>query len=166
MPYLTKLTALRESSLNQDCLQKLLEISPNLYNLEINYDLLRKFFDNESISTLLKHRITHIYILIPKSTDSDAFLISISTLPKRFPFLRHIYFCFEEVSHICELSILTVLKYLIEWKSLVSFGIVGSELKQKIINENLPQWIVDNSHLYNPNLFFVDCNDDAFRLWL
>lgn len=140
---MTKLTALRKSSLNQDCLEKLLEISPNLYNLEINYELLQKFIDHESICTLLKHRITHIYILIPKGTDTNSFLMSISTLPKRFPLLRHIYFCFEEVSYTCELSILRMLKYLSQWKSLVSFGLVGSELKEKIIKENLQQWIVD-----------------------
>ena len=166
LPYLIKLTALRASSLNDECFQRLLEISPNLYNLEINYDLLRKFFDNQSICHLLKHRITHLYILISSTTDIGLFLSSIEILLEKLPFLRHLYVCFEKVVDACERTILTFLKYLSQWKSLVSFGIVSNELSARTLTDDFPQWIVANSHLHDPNSFSVDCNDDAFRLWL
>jgi len=166
LAYLTKLTALRDSSINADFFQRLLEISPNLYHLEINYESLLSCFDNESICILLKHRITHIYLLITGITIIESVVSSISRLPSIFPSLKHIYFCFETISSSCELLISTVLKYLSEWNSLVSFGVVGTGLTQAIVLKDPQQWVLDNSTLNEQNTFTVDFTDDAFRLWL
>ncbi len=166
MSYLTQFTALRESTISADCCQKLLEISPNLYHLEVNYEFLRSLFDNESICYLLKHRITHIYILITTSRDLESVISSISRLTLIFPFLKHFYFCLEMVCQSSELFILSIFKYLSEWRSLVSFGVVGINLTKEIFSKDLPQWVMKNSTLHDQNSFVVDYTDDIFRLWL
>jgi hypothetical protein len=166
LAYLTKLTALRDSSINAEFFQRLLEISPNLHHLEIHYEFLRSCFDNESICILLKHRITHIYLLITAAMDIESIISSISRLPSILPSLKHIYFFFDKISSVCELLISTFLKYLSEWNFLVSFGVVGTGLTQTMISKDLQQWVLDNSTLHEQNSFTVDLTDDTFRLWL
>jgi len=166
LSYLTKITLLRGSVINIECFQRLLEISPNLYHLEVNYEFLRSLFDNESVCLLLTHRITHIYILITKSTNLESVISSISRLPSIFPSLKHFYFSLEKISQSSESLILVIFKYLSEWNSLVSFGVVGAGLIQEIFSRDLQQWFLENSTLDERNSFAVDYTDDIFRLWL
>jgi len=166
LPYLTKITALCESPINADFFQRLLEKSPNLHHLEVNYEFLRPLLDIESVCLLLKHRITHIYILITTSTNLELIISSISRLPSIFPSLKHFYFCLENFSQSSELLILSVFKYLLQWNWLVSFGVVGAILAKEIFSEDLQQWVLENSTLREQNSFTVDYTDDAFRLWL
>jgi len=166
LPYLTKITALRESPINADCFQKLLEISPNLHHLEVNYEFLRPLLDDESVCLLLKHRITRIYILITTSTNLESIISSISRLPSIFLSLKHFYFCLENFSQSSELLILSVFKYLSEWNCLISFGVVDAGLKEELFPKDLQQWVLENSTLREQNSFAVDYSDDAFRLWL
>jgi hypothetical protein len=166
LPYLTKITALRESPINTDCFQRLIEILPNLHHLEVNYEFLRPLLDIESVCLLLKHRITHIYILITTSKNLESIISSISRLPSIFPSLKHSYFYLEKFSQSSELLISVFFKYLSEWNCLVSFGVVGAGLKQELFSKDLQQWVLENSTLCEHNSFAVDYTDDVFRLWL
>lgn len=166
LPFLNKITTLRESAMNSECFQGLLEISPNLYHLELNYEFLRPQFDIESVCFLLKHRITHIYILITKTTDLESITSSISRLTSIFPFLKHLYFSLEENNQSADLLILSILNNLSNWSCLVSFGIVNTRLTEEILSKPLPKWVLENSSLNDENSFVVDYTGNVFRLWL
>ena len=163
---LTKVAALRDSCIHADYFQRLLEIAPNLYHLEANYEFLRPLLENESVCFLLKQRITHIYMLITTSTNLDLFISSIPHLASVFSSLKHFYICLDNISEPTEPLILTIFKYLSEWNSLVSLGIVGINLTEAISSKDPQQWVLQNSTLTDQRLFVVDYTDKIFRLWL
>jgi len=103
---------------------------------------------------------------ITASTNLESVIVSISRLPSIFPSLKHSYFWVEPVSQSSELLILTVLKHLSEWSSLISFGVVGAILAVETLSKDLQQWVLENSTLHAQNSFVVDYSDERFRLWL
>jgi hypothetical protein len=146
--------------------ERLLEVSPNLHDLEVNYEFLRLLFDSESVCLLLKQRITHIYIRITETTNLESVICSMPRLTSIFPSLTHFYFNIEKSEQSAKLLILAVFNHLSEWNSLVSFGVVDVRLTQEILSKDLYQWVLENSILHNENSFIVDYTDERFRLWL
>ncbi len=138
LPYLTKIAAVRESAADTQVFQRLLEVSPNLHDLRVNYVFLRPLLDDESVCLLLKQRITHLYIFTPFLTDSQSIIPSINQLVSIFPFLKHLHFCLENRYESAERLIAVILKSLSKWQSLVSFGVSKAVIKKKNIIKRYP----------------------------
>ena len=162
---LTKLTALNNSTITSDYLQKLFEIARNLQHLEVNYDFIQIYFDNEIICNLFQKRITHLYLLIKSSTDLKLFVSTFDRFLSVFSLLKHFYISLEQQFDPPELIILLVLQKLSQLNSLISFGIVGIDLEDKL-TQNLCQWIQNNSILNQQTPFQVNYTGQTFRLWL
>ena len=158
--------ALRGSGINMEYFQRLLEVSPNLYHLEVNYEFLQPLFDNECACLLYGHRITHLYTTVPSTMTLESVTYSISRLTSIFPSLKHFYFNLEKGYQSSESLILSVLKYLSEWNSLISFGVVDIVMTEQIFSKDIQQWVLHNSTLHEHKSFFVDYVDNIFRLWL
>jgi hypothetical protein len=158
--------ALRGLAISMEYFQSLLEVSPNLYHLEVNYEFLQPLFDNEYTCLLFGHRITHLYMTVPLLMSLESVTFSISRLPSIFPCLKHFYFNLEKGYQSSESLILAVLKYLSQWNFLVSFGVVDIVMTKEILSKDIQQWVLENSTLHKRKSFFVDYVDNIFRLWL
>ncbi|CAF4291574.1 unnamed protein product, partial [Adineta steineri] len=112
LPYLTKVLAWRGSSVNMEYFRRLLEIAPNLYHLEVNFEFIRSLLDNEYICELFRRRITHLYISIPTTIDVESVVSSISRLTTIATSLKHFYLSLLKDYKASELTILDILKYL------------------------------------------------------
>jgi len=166
LPCLTFSVALEKSSINADDFKKLLEVSPNLYHLSVNYEFLKPFFDNESICYLLEHRITHLLIGISSTTSLESVIDSISRLSTIFPFLKHLYFHTELDTQSIEPLILTILNHLYKWNNLVSFGLANITINGEILTKGIREWVIENSLLNDNDSFHTDYSDNTFRVWL
>jgi hypothetical protein len=165
--YLTRVSALRESTVNTKYFQKLLEVSPNLHHFEVSYEFLRPLLDNnEPICLLLQQRITHIYILIPKSASVESVISSIPQLASVFSSLKHFYFGLEKGYQSSESLVVAVLNSLFKWNSLVSFGVVDAVMTLETSSKDIEQWVMENSTLHEHSSFVVDYTNEIFRLWL
>lgn len=162
---LTKLTALNNSTITSDYLQKFFEISRNLQHLEVNYEFFRIYLDDEIICNLFHQRITKLYLLIKSSTDLELFVSTFDRFLSVFSLLKHFYISLEKQFDPPELIILLILQNLSKLTSLISFGIVGIDLEDKL-TENLCQWIENNSILNQQTSFQVNYTGQTFRLWL
>ena len=158
--------ALEKSSINVDDFKKLLDASPNLYHLAVNYEIIKSFFDHESICSLLERRMTHLLIGVSSTTSIQSTTDSLARFSSIFPLLKHLYFHTETKNQPVESLILAIFKYLSHWKFLVSFGVANIVLDEKISSEDIHQWVIDNSTLNNNDSFLVDYSDNTFRLWL
>lgn len=158
--------ALEKSSVHADDFQKLLEVSPNLYHLAVNFEFIKPLFDNESVCYLLEHRITHLLIAISSTTNLESITDSIPRFSSVFPSLKHLYFHTETRDQPVESLILTVFKHLCKWNLLVSFGVANMTMDTKILSKGLRQWVLENSFLNDNDLFLTDYSAETFRLWL
>jgi hypothetical protein len=166
LPYLTALSAWRKSCVNTKHLQRLLEVSPNLYHLKVNFDFLQPLFDDESVCLLLQQRITHLYILLSLSESLEPVISSMPRLISTFSSLKHFYFCLEKGCQPSEPLILSTLSYITKCNSLISFGVVNAVMTQEILSKDIQQWVMEHSTLHDHNSFIVDYTDEIFRLWL
>ncbi len=166
LSHLIFFVALEKSSVHADDFRKLVEVSPNLYHLAINYEFLKPFFDNESVCYLLEHRITHLLIGISSTTKHESVSDSISRLASIFPSLRHLYFHTESDDQPAESLILSVFKHLYKWNFLVSFGVANMTMGWKTPTTDIRQWVIENSLLNEEDSFHTDYSDNTFRLWL
>lgn len=165
LPYFTFFVALEKSSINADDFKKLLEVSPNLYHLAINYEFIKPFFDNESVCYFLEHRITHLLIGISSTTSLTSVIDSITRLSTVFPSLKHLYFHTESEQSV-ESLILTVFNHLNKWNFLVSFGVANITMDSKKLTKGIREWVIENSLLNDNDSFLTDFSDNTFRLWL
>ena len=152
--------------MNLDDFKYLLEMSPNLYHLAVNFELFKSFVDAESLSDLLKQRITHVLIATSLTTTMETIVESIAKFSIILPKLRHLYFHLESTDYLIKPLIQSVLTCLPHWKDLISFGVTNTQLEDLTTSEQIRQWIIDNSHLTDEHLFHVDYSDMTFRLWL
>ena len=166
MPYLIQVTSLRKLSIDAEDFQRLLEVSPNLRHLEVNYEFLQPLFDNKSVCLLLEQRITHIYMCISSPTNLESVISSISQLTTIFPSLKHLYFCLENGYQSAESLILAVLNCLSKWNSLISFGAVDAVMTEETLSKDLRQWVIENSILNEHSSFVAGYTDKTFRLWM
>ena len=166
LPYLTRFSVLSESPINMEYFHKILEVSPNLYNLEVSYEFFQPVLDNELVCPLLKQRITHLYISLSFSTSLELVISSISHLTSIFPLLKHFYFRLKSRYHSAELLILTLLHSLSKWNSLVSFGVVDALITEEVLSNDIQQWVLENSTMVDCSSFIVDYTNEIFRLWL
>ncbi len=166
LPYLTFFVSLEESSVEANDFQKLLEASPNLYHLAVNYKFIQPFFDNESLCYLLQHRITHLLVSISSSCGLQSVADSMSRFSSVFPSLKHLYFHPISSSEPIEPLILAVFQHLCKWKSLISFGVANAMMESKIVSKGIRPWVIENSLLNDEDSFFTDYSDNTFRLWL
>jgi hypothetical protein len=158
--------SLDEAQLQADDFQKLIEASPNLYHLAVNYNVLQAFFDNESLCHLLEHRITHLLISISDSITVQSVADSISHFSSIFPSLKHFYFHPLSTTESTDPLILSVFQHLPEWRSLVSFGIANAKLESETVSKGIRQWVIENTSLHDEDSFLTDYSDNTFRLWL
>lgn len=165
LPYLTFFVALEKSSVNPDDFYKLLEVSPNLYHLAVNYEFIKPLFDNESVCYLLEHRITHLLIGISSKTNVQSVTDSIPRFSSVFPSLKHLYFHTETMDQSVESLILTIFKHLCKWNLLVSFGVANMTMDSKILSKDIREWVIENSSLNDKDSFHIDYSDNTFRLW-
>ncbi|CAF0817969.1 unnamed protein product [Adineta steineri] len=165
LPYLTKVLAWRGSSVNMEYFRRLLEIAPNLYHLEVNFEFIRSLLDNEYICELFRRRITHLYISIPITIDVESVVSSISRLTTIATSLKHFYLSLLKDYKASELTILDILKYLPNCHCLISFGIVDIIITKELVSKDIHRWILENSTLYDYKPFFVDYTGNIFRLW-
>ncbi len=166
LSYLSKLVALKKTSLDTECFQRLLEQSPNLHYLDVNYKLLQPLLDNESVCLLLKRRITHLYISISSVMILELVISSMPQLASTLSSLKHLYFTLDKRDQTAESLILAVLNSLSKWNSLVSFGIVDVLMKEETLSKGIQQWVMENSILHEHTSFAVDYTNKTFRLWL
>ncbi len=158
--------ALEKSSVDTDDFYKLLEVSPNLYHLAVNYEFITPLFDNESVCYLLEHRITHLLIAISSTTNLQSVADSVSRFSSVFPSLKHLYFHTQRIDQPVESLILTIFKHLCKWNLLVSFGVANMTMDSKILSKDIREWVIENSSLNDKDSFHTDYSDSTFRLWL
>jgi hypothetical protein len=166
LSYLTRVVALFELSIDATHFQRLLEASPNLHHLEINYEFLRPLLDDESVCILLKQRITHMYISICLPTTLESVISSMSQLTTTFSSMKHLYFGLEKGYQPAESLILAVLNSLSKWNSLISFNAVDVLMTEETLSKDLQHWVIENSVLNEHSSFFVGYIGERFRLWM
>lgn len=166
LPYLIFFVSLEKSSVDVGDFKQILEVSPNLYHLAVNYEFIKPLFDNESICYLLERRITHLLIGISEKTNFESVVDSISRLSTVFPSLKHLYFHTQSNRQTTEPLILMIFNHLSKWNNLVSFGVANAKIDEKILTKGIREWIIENSLLNDTDSFHTDYSDNTFRLWL
>jgi hypothetical protein len=154
------------SSIESKDFQALLEASPNLYNLTINYGILETLFDSESVCQLLGQRITDLKITL-YSGSIELNTIVLSRLASIFSHLRHL--CFDGDDDIIETAeplIIAALNHLSNWNSLVSLSILHMPIMKETCDKNIHQWVSEHIPVQDHSPFLSDCTSNSFQLWL
>jgi hypothetical protein len=143
----------------------ILEASPNLYDLTIHFDALQSFFDDDSVCRLLGQRITHTKIILySESIEQNTF--PMARLASIFPRLKCLCFEMEVFNTTSELFILAAFNHFSEWKSLISFSVLGMVMIDETIAKDIHQWVLENISESYHNSFLTNYTDYEFRLWL
>lgn len=166
MPHLTFFVALRDLPVNVDDFHRLLQVSPNLYHMALNYEVIQSFLDHEGTVTLLSQRLTELLIGITTSITAASTAALLNRLSTVCPSLRHLYFHFRDKDEPAEPLIIAALACLPGWARMISLGVAHIRLNPSIVSPSLRQWVLQHSHLQESDSFLVDFSSDTFRLWL
>ena len=166
LPHLTFFVALTQPSVNAEDFKRLLELSPNLYHLAVNFEFIQPMFDHETVCQLLERRITHLLIGISRRTTIQSVADSIDRLVTIFPRLRHLYFHPSSSTEEIESLIRSAFQCIHRWESLISFGIANIAMESIIGSKDIREWVIENSSFTEQDSFLTDYSDNTFRLWL
>jgi hypothetical protein len=156
-----RLPLLKQLEISGMCeLFHLLNASPNLEYLLIDFDCLKASLDNEPTCHLLKTRIVRLHIA--KWIDSESNLIQ--RIIEVFSGLRLLGITMNNPKLLIDSFVLTIISL---WKSKQRFFLGVNGLLSEEASKNLRQWIIDHCfHLMANDSFAVEYNNNWFDLWL
>jgi hypothetical protein len=155
------LPLLRTLGIRGSCdLFHILNASPNLEQLTIDFDCLKAPLDDKPTCHLLKTRIVRLDIIDWIDIESNL----LQRIAEVFGCLRNLVITMKDTKLLIDSFVLTIISL---WKSRlgVSLGVKG--LLSEEINKNLRQWIIDHFFNFMPeDSFAVEYKDHGFNLWL
>ena len=165
LPFLTSVELPETKTIDIKDFQILVEASPNLFNLIVNCEILRPFFDNGNFCRLLGQRITHLKIILP-SRWFQLDEVPVISLVSTFPHVKHLSFDASSMYGNLELLIIYVLNHLSEWNSLISFSILDAKLTDETLTKSIHEWVSENICESHRNAFQTNYVENTFHLWL
>jgi len=137
----------------------LLNASPNLEYLVIDFDCLKASLDNESTCHLLETRIVRLHVSSWKDSEPNL----IQRIIEVFTGLRLLWIVMNDTKSLIDSFILTVISL---WKGRQRLALGVNGLLSEEASKNLRQWIIDHFfHLMVDDSFAVEYKNKWFNLW-
>ncbi|CAF2820545.1 unnamed protein product [Rotaria sp. Silwood2] len=137
----------------------LIDASPNLNYLCVDYDCLIHLLDDKHICDLFEQQIIRLDICDWTGIESDP----LKQIAQVFRRLNHLVLVLKDSTMLIDSIPLTLLTF---WNSeeLPSLSVDGSPSDEA--KKNLRQWLIDNTRALAEDSFGVEYKDGWFSLWL
>ncbi|CAF2265168.1 unnamed protein product [Rotaria magnacalcarata] len=158
---------LLHSSREYNALKAILQIAPNLSELFIAFDNLFPILDDKDTCQILENRIFHLLILrsAPAAPTqlTEQFVPHLRTI---FTRLRHLQIDVTNGIPIESITI-SILNAFKEQSQLISLVVEGQSSSHEL-KANARQWLINNTHLTNENIFDAEFKEQTnrFLLWM
>jgi hypothetical protein len=162
MPRLRRLTLVGFPPKDLHHMSTILLAAPNLFRLDLNYNTLLLFLDNENICSLLQQRITALTINNMPSSPTNA-QEHIARIARIFLHLRHLYIDMRSLNMTIDLMVLCYFDEFYKLKvpliSLCADGKPSNEMK-----EDAEKWLMYHRNYLDGKQFTAFFNEKAGRL--